>query len=207
MAGVKDSNFVFTKIVELNLDGNFTVDSLFFFDSIALNFQINRENDGNTKNIKLRLSSFIPPYIDSSTLNSNWQDDNRIIGGVDTAFTKAELDRYERSKLKMLKPVTVKAWKTSRKELDDRYATGIFSEPTPLSYDVRLDKSVRTIWQYLRKNLPGFIGGPDIGMEPKFNGKDALFFVDGEPQSVEDIGDYWYEGDCVHQGVSKSLGG
>jgi hypothetical protein len=48
MAGVKDNNFVFTKIVELNQDGNFTVDSLFFFDSIALNFQIKRENDGNT---------------------------------------------------------------------------------------------------------------------------------------------------------------
>ncbi len=193
VAGVRDSNYLFTKLMKIDDAGEFMLDSLFFFGNIDLQFQINKDNDERTKDVKLTFDRFVPPMVDSNYFKILWEDDSIPIGNTDTFFTQKELSTYALSKMKLLKTVVVKATPNFRKELDDRYATGIFSELTPYSFDIRTDKSVHTIWEYLRKNLPGFNGGPDIGRTPTFHGEPLLFYVDNHPQSLDDVEDCWYE--------------
>jgi hypothetical protein len=53
------------------------------------------------------------------------------------------------------------------KQLDERYARGIFTGPSPFAFDLWEDNLVDTVWMYLRKNLPAFRGGTDIGQLPR----------------------------------------
>jgi hypothetical protein len=48
-----------------------------------------------------------------------------------------EVVKYELSKMRTLKAAVVKAWKSHRNELDNRYATGPFREPAMCSFDLR----------------------------------------------------------------------
>jgi hypothetical protein len=139
VAGVRDTSFLFTRVFPFDEKGNFSMDSLFFFDSVALKFQINKEEDGRTKDVKLSFASDARaiPSIDSSLFLSAWEDDKSLIDQRDTTFTSWELDNYETSKMKMLQPAIVKKWKDSRKELDQAYTSGPFSEPSLYAYDLR----------------------------------------------------------------------
>lgn len=154
VAGVRDSNYVFTKVVNIDARGNFKLDSLNFDGPIELRFQINKEEDGSTKDVKLSLARFVPPAVDASALRRDWEDDTVIIGKKDTVITPTEQKQYELAKFKTLKPAIVRAWKNPRKELDDRYTTGPFSEPALYVYDLRRDSSDynRDVFWYLNAN-------------------------------------------------------
>jgi hypothetical protein len=179
LTGVRDSNFVFIKTARLDDDGNFTLDSLFFFGPIDLEFQINKSEDGSTKNIHLTLANFIPPAIDSLCFN-DWVDDDLAIGKEDTFFTKNELSRYERSKVKTLKAAIVKAWKSHRNELDNRYTTGPFSEPAMYSYDLRTydNPYVRDLGSFLSRQCPRLSYDPSSGLVTDPDGRAIHYFVD-----------------------------
>jgi hypothetical protein len=179
LAGARDSNYLFTKILLMDSLGYFKVDSLFFFDTIAFNFQLNRDNDGSTKNIHLQFRKFTPPIGDSSFFTDTWPEDSLPMGKVDTFYSKKELRTYELAKIKTLTPVIVKGWKSPRKELDQKYTSGSFSEPAMYSFDIRTEHRFQNIGAYLRANLPGFQGGfgpSDTPIDPM--GHPILFFVD-----------------------------
>ena len=76
-----------------------------------LQFQINKEEDGGTKDVKLLLTKYIPPAVDSSLFRDNWEDDTKPLSKEDTFYTKQELRVSELAKVKTLQTVTVKKWK------------------------------------------------------------------------------------------------
>ena len=177
------------QIIPIDEKGRFNLNNLFFFDSAYVNYQLNSfDGDPAAKKIAITFDRFVAPGF-SATPDSLWKD--TVLDFPGTALTTRDIAIPPGAKIKELPPVTVKA--DIRKELDDRYATGLFSELTPYSFDLRTDKTVNNIWAYLRKNLAGFQGGLDIGQIPSFNGKGVLFYVDNQVQSLQDVQDYWYE--------------
>jgi len=179
LAGARDSNFLFTKTLRMDDIGHFKLDSLFFFDTVALHFQINKEDDGSTKNIRVQLTKFVPPAGDSSLFATSWLDDSVPMGKSDTFYSKKDLRIYELGKIKTLQPVIVKGWKSPRHELDHQYTSGVFSEPAMFSFDIRTERRFHDIGAYLRANLPRFQGGfglADPPVDP--TGHPFLFFVD-----------------------------
>jgi hypothetical protein len=158
-AGARDSGFLFARTSPIDKRGNFRLDSLFFFGDIDLQFQINKEEDGSTKNVKLRLRTFDPPGADSATLAGNWADDSLPTHGKDTVYTRNELTKAELARMTTLRPVVVKGWKSPRKELDNKYTSGAFSEPALYAFDIRTERRFRDIGSYLRANYPRFQGG------------------------------------------------
>jgi hypothetical protein len=184
MTGVRDSTFIFLRTADMDDAGDFSLDSLFFFGNIELQFQINKEEDGSTKNVRLTLAKFVPPIIDSSCF-VEWVDAGLPMGRADTLFTEPELSRYELAKLKMLKAAVVTHWESPRKELDHAYTWGGFSEPSMYSFDVRTERRVHDIGSYLRMQL-GMQGG--FGDDtPSLDGHSIVWFVDQEPYSWPEL--------------------
>lgn len=189
LAGARDSNFLFTKVVRMDSAGFFKADSLFFFDSIAVHFQINKQEDGSTKNIHLQINRFVPPAADSDVFSSNWTDDSITIGKKDTFYSQKDSSRYALVKMKTLTTLIVKGWKSPRQELDQRYTSGAFSEPAMYSFDIRTERRYHDIGAYLRAHLPRFLGGFSTSDTPR----DAmdhplLFFVDEQNYTWAELG-------------------
>jgi hypothetical protein len=176
MTGVRDSNFVFIKTVRIDEEGNFRLDSLFFFGAIDLQFQINKEEDGSTKNVHLSVFRFLAPPIDTSAF-SNCVDEDRPIGKEDTTFTAPELSRYELARVKTLKAATVRHWESPHMELDHLYTSGAFSEPSMYSFDVRTERRFHDIGSYMRMQL-GMLGGYNTNDTPSLHGHSIIWFVD-----------------------------
>ena len=141
ISGCRDSIYLFTKAVDMDAEGNFKLDSLFFFGAIGLQFQINGEEGFRSKDVKISLAGFTPPRINPMLFTSNWEDGVVTIGAADTAYTKTELERHDLSQVKTLQAAVVRHWKNRRQELDDTYTSGPFSEPAMYYYDLRNDSS------------------------------------------------------------------
>jgi hypothetical protein len=178
LAGVRDSIFLFIKTTDIDEKGGFALDSLFFYGSIDLQYQINKEEDGSTKNIHVTLARFVPPAIDSSSFD-NWVDQDKLLGKEDTLFSPAELSAHELAGVKTLKAAVVTHSESHRKELDNVYTTGAFSEPSMYSFDVRTETRVHDIGAYLRMQL-GMQGGFSDSDLPFLNGHPIVWFVDQE---------------------------
>ena len=174
-AGIKDSSFLFTKVMKLDSLGRFRLDSLFFFNNIDLHFQINEPEGSNSKNVALLLNRFVPPAVDTMALLENWEDDIQQLPDT-TSIRKP--NRAYIADAHMLKAVTVKSWKSPRKELDERYTSGAFSEPTAYSFDIRTERKYHDIGSYLRMNFPRFLGGFNpIDTPHDAMGHPMLFYV------------------------------
>ena len=176
-------------LVSIDDNGRFSIRGGFFFDSLSVSYQLNSyQDDPSAKGVHLVLDGFrIPDFVKPVTLF-------RLETDAEISTQLKEIQHMELpagTRVKELPQVIVTG--NVLKELDKRYASGMFSEPAPYLLDVRTDKSVHTIWAYLRKNLPGFMGGADLGMAPTFNDKSVVFFVDDQLQSLSDMEDYWYE--------------
>ncbi|HXB06111.1 MAG TPA: hypothetical protein VNW04_03325, partial [Puia sp.] len=197
IAGARDSSYLFTRLVNLDDSdgsGRFTLDSLFFFGKIDLQFQINKEGDGSTKNIRLDLTRFVPPAADTASFAADWEDDRQPKGSPDTVFSKAEQQKYALAKIKTLTPVTVRAWRSPRKELDNKYTTGAFSEPAMYSFDIRTERRFHGIGDYLRANFPRFQGGYSPSDSPSdAMGHPFLFFVDEQNYSWDELSMFDWE--------------
>jgi hypothetical protein len=177
------------EVIPIEANGRFNLKNAFFFDSASISYQLNSfEGDPAAKKIQLSLDNFMPPPFPLQ-IDSFWKD--TLLDRSNLAMMNIDSTIEPGMRIKELPKVTVKA--DFRKELDDRYTTGIFSELTPYSFDLRMDKTVNSIWAYLRKQLPGFQGGLDIGQLPTFDSKKIIFYVDNEVQSVNDIANFWYE--------------
>ena len=137
LAGIKDSNYLFTKTLPIDEKGKFRLDSLLFFDSLALQFQVNKPEDGRTKDLRLNLTRSAPLSIDPSSAISAWQDEPASFQERNIAYTPKEKDVYDLKKMQTLHPAIVRGRKDIRRELDDAYSSGSFSEPALYSYDLR----------------------------------------------------------------------
>jgi hypothetical protein len=180
VAGIRDSKYLFTKVINVDEGGYFKIDSLFFYDSIGLQFQVNGEEDASAKDIKLHLTEFVPPPVDSSLFVRNWEDDELPIGAPDTTYSPTERNRYDLTKMKTLKPVIVKGWKNPRDQLDDLYTSGPFSEPALYSYDLRTDSgNVRNVFYYLSAQCGRLTYDPRNDMLGDVLGHPIHYFIDG----------------------------
>src|SRR5262249_49757906 len=154
----------------------------FFFDNMDLQFQINKQEDGRTKDIKLNLVKYIPPSVDSNLFSSNWEDDTKPLSKEDTIFTKQELTAHEFSRIKTLKTAVVKGWKSPREELDHRYTSGPFSEPALYSYDLRTyDGRDRTIFNYINSLTTRLRYNMITNRIEDVQGHPVHFFIDEQP--------------------------
>jgi hypothetical protein len=75
---------------------------------------------GSRNDLKLNLSRFVPPAPDSMSFAETWQDDSSSLNNHE-ASVSVNKEFSEPRQIKVLKTVTVKGWKSPRKELDLRY--------------------------------------------------------------------------------------
>ena len=174
-------------LVQVKENGSFMMKGFYFYDSAWISYELNGfPDDPKAKNITLTLCPWDSPGFTKPD-KELWREGRLVLSEVWPGDTSIPADAV----VKELPPVTV--FSSALKELDNRYAQGIFSEPTPYAFDLRTDKSVSSVWAYLRKNLPGFQGGLDIGQYPTLDQRGVLFYVDGQAQSLDDMNNYWYE--------------
>lgn len=177
-------------VVPTDAQGHFTLDHSFFYDTAFLSFQLNSyENDPAAKKIQL---SFVRP----TTLpfhkpaDSLWEDTSAAPHPVMASVTPAIPPG---ASVKVLPKVTVRHWKDVRRELNDRYATGMFSELTPYAFDVRTEKRFHSLWSYLRNQMPGLQGGWNMCDPPMLDGRKVILYVDDQLVSYDEIQMYWFE--------------
>jgi hypothetical protein len=118
--------------VPIDLDGHFVLDSLFFFGSLKLYFQINGLEDASAKDVKLNLTNDVLPVIDGSVFHNGWEDDTKPLGKEDTMLSENELVAYKHSKINTLDTIYANGRidrRRLRREIDRRYTTGAFGEP------------------------------------------------------------------------------
>jgi hypothetical protein len=129
----------------------------------------------------MELNRDVPPTFDSTGYQQSWNDDSSQIA-VDTVYTDTETRRYDISKIKTLKPVIVKHYKSPREELDKRYTEGPLSEPMAYSFDVRTETRYYYIADFLRAQFgTEFSGGYSSNDTPlDMHGQPIMFYVDGE---------------------------
>jgi hypothetical protein len=168
--------------------GRVEIKGAFFFDSAYMSYQLNGlQDDPRDRAIRVTFDGFRSPVFRvpaEGWRDTVWKRPSNVLPPEDTSIPAG-------FKAKELPAVVVKA--QALKELDDRYAKGIFTEPTQFVFDLREDKTVSTVWRYLRKNLPGFHGGSDIGLPPGLDDRETIFYVDGEPRSIWEVDNFWYE--------------
>jgi hypothetical protein len=183
VAGIRDTSYLFLRNVEQDDNGNFILDSLLFYGKIKIQFRLNKMEDASNDNIRMVLKEYIPPAIDTTYYQQSWNDDSSRIS-VDTVYTEEEAHKYDISKVKTLKTVVVKHYKSPREELDKRYAEGPLSEPMALSFDVRTETRYSNIADFLRQQFGGqFSGGFSSSDTPKdLHGEPIMFYLDGQLQ-------------------------
>jgi len=142
----KDS-LIKTLVVQTDSIGQFELKHVFFYDSAKIFFQLNHFRDTSATHIQL---SFEPSFNPSFHRPIYWSKKDTINANYipDTSLHNIAKDEHE------LKPVTVEAKKSVRNEMDDKYTTGIFSEPTLYAFDVRNQDPTWDIGELLRKYVP-----------------------------------------------------
>lgn len=181
--GIKDTAYVFLRNAAQDDAGRFKLDSLFFFGKIRMQFRVNKIEDGNNDNIRVKLEHYVPPAFDTLSYRNCWEDDSAILS-VDTAYTKEERKKYNLSKVKTLKAVIVTHYKNPARELNERYTTGFLSEPMALSFDVRTETRYSNIADFLRMKFQNeFNGGYNAVDTPKDHNKEPImFYLNGNLQ-------------------------
>lgn len=175
ISGLSESGMPDTRLIPLDTAGRFALNGLFFFDKARMNFQLNHSSGDESRAIKMILTDKFAVPIFRRPSSDIWTDsvqqtdllaDNSI--AVPSQFPKA----------KTLDTVTVKAKKMDiREELDGKYTTGIFSEPTLFSYDLRNEKTYHDLQEYLRANIPGFECNPPSDT-PSWKRRPVIFYLD-----------------------------
>lgn len=182
ITGVKDTTYVFLRNVDQDDQGNFKLDSLRFYGKIKMQFRIYKsgEEDGQNDNLRLELSHRRLPALDTLAYQAQWEDDSAKIA-VDTTYSAKETATYDLSKVKTLKAVVVKHYKSASDELNAKYSTGPYSEPMALSFDVRTETRWVDMGSFLRQNM-GMSGGFSSTDTPQYPGHPVHFFVNDEVQ-------------------------
>jgi hypothetical protein len=183
VTGIKDTTYVFIRNIDQDDHGNFRLDSLLFYGKIRMQFRLNKMEDGSNDNVRLELKRYIPPQFDTSAYQQTWSDDSTKLS-VDTVYTEDETHKYDLMKVKTLKTVIVKHFKSPREELDKRYTSGPLMEPLQLSFDIRTETRYSNISDFLRQNFGmDFQGGFSSSDTPKdHNGEPVMFYLDGNLQ-------------------------
>jgi hypothetical protein len=176
---VKDSTILLSKVLHVDSTGRFSLSHLFFFGKANIFFQLNSTGQDN-KDVQLIMNQFhSPTFHMPATLTKK--------DGVLIAERLPNWDTVRvRTKGRQLKEVTIKGWKSSRKELDHTYTSGAFSEPALYSFDIRNVKH-DDLWTYLESHLPGFRrdnDGTPMYFEDKLR---LLFYVDEQLKRWDEL--------------------
>lgn len=131
------------KVFLIDQNGRFMLNNLFFFGEGYFHYQLNGKNASKDE-ISLKVDEMPVPAFDIPKVN--FPAAYKSVGGVyDTlAF---------RSKVRKLQEVRIKGYRNPRTHLDSVYATGIFSNPTLYSFDVRKQKYDIGLGEYLHQQL------------------------------------------------------
>jgi len=175
--------FIFTPVDSM---GNFVLDNLLFFDTASAFFQVNKKGYA-AKNVQLKMKPFPSFPLTADVLNGT------VFPSVaeDTAFThsgnrEAELLAGLRrlQKAKELKEIIIRGHKkTPIEELDDRYASGLFTGGVSQSFDFVNDNKQAVAYMDILSFLQGRIAGVQISGAPpnvtvKYRGGTPAFFLD-----------------------------
>jgi hypothetical protein len=176
------SDFTDTRLVRVDEGGHFTINGLLFFDTAKMHFQLNHSYS-EVGNIHLTFNGIACHPGFALPLNDKWADSvvdtdwlTRYSVKSPAAFTKA----------KVLDTVVVKRRPDIREEMDHTYTTGIFSEPTLFSFDLRTETRYHELEGYLRANIPGFECNPPADT-PSWKRRPVIFYVDEQLYSWDDL--------------------
>jgi hypothetical protein len=176
----------------LDSQGHFSINQLVFFDTAQAYFQVNKKGYKGT-NVQLRLTP--PPYFPL-----NPQDLKGVVfpePATDTAFIGsgnkeadllAGLRRLQ--KAKELKEIIIKGHKkTPLEEMDERYASGLFTGGYSRDFDVLNDKAAMgymDIITYLQGRVAGvIISGAYPNVSVRYRGGTPAFFLDEVPTTLD----------------------
>jgi hypothetical protein len=188
VAGIKDSTFIFNKLLSIDSLGRFALDSLVFFDSIDLHFHVNGANTSNVDNMKLEISLPVIPHLEfTPSFASNWIDNvSKETDDVDSYIKRKDKAIVEYRNIKTLEKVEVKGRKNVLSALNRKYTTGVFSEATPYTYDLDSGRNQYYLKDFLQTNFPEIEFDPATDF-PRFKGKPIIFYFDEQLVTWETI--------------------
>ncbi len=149
--------------------GKFQMKGFFWSDTANMHFQVS----GRSEKVKLLFSenkfsrSYTAPAIQQWQVGSD---------SVKKIIDNPYITRSGFGNAKLLAAVTVTGRKDPREELDHKYATGFFAEPTLFSFDLDEEKT-SDLEECLKTKVPGYFR--DIRADtPEVNGTPIVFFLD-----------------------------
>ncbi len=176
----------------LDSQGHFTLNQLVFFDTAQAYFQVNKKGYAGT-NVQLRMtpSPFFPlnPEEVRGVVFPQPASDTTFVGSSNReADLLAGLRRLQ--KAKELKEIIIKGHKkTAIEELDEKYASGLFTGGYSRDFDLINDKSAvayMDVLSYLQGRVAGvMISGAPPNMSVRFRGGTPAFFLDEIPTTID----------------------
>ena len=170
-------------------DGNFSQKDLFFMDTAYFDYQRNTSK-WNADDVGL---SFFerrdPPFVAPSYYE---KDDSALVEDTSVLFANDDLAPGARgfNQVRQLKTIVIKeTYQQKRDRLDQKYTSGMFSEPAPFFFDLvkEPDPYAMDIFEYLRRHLSGFQYVAGLDSQPTFNGKRVVFFVNEEQTPFQSL--------------------
>lgn len=173
-------------IAPLDSGGNFALNGLVFFDTAQAFYQVNKKGwSGTNVQLQLNPAPFFPfnPEMTKGTIFPEAGQDTAFIGkGNREADLLAGLRRLQ--KAKELQEIVIKGHKkTPLEEMDERYASGMFTGGQGYNFDLVNDnKSADAyfdILSFLQGRVPGLlISGAFPNVSARYRGGTPAFFVD-----------------------------
>ncbi len=185
-------------ISPLDSAGNFALNGLVFFDTAQAFYQVNKKGWSGT-NVQLRLNPapifpFNPDMVKGVVFPETAQDTAFVGKGNREADLIAGLRRLQ--KAKELQEIIIKGHKkTPLEEMDERYASGMFTGGQGYNFDLVNDNKSASayfdILSFLQGRVPGLlISGAFPNVSARYRGGTPAFFVDEmntDPDMLESI--------------------
>jgi hypothetical protein len=180
-------------MVPVDSAGDFSVDGLIFFDTATAYFQVNKKGYAG-KNVQLKLKPFPNFPLTAEDLSGivfpPSTEDSAFVGtGNREAELLAGLRRLQ--KAKELKEIIITGRKKSPlQEMDERYASGLFSGGDSHSFDLVNDNkdamAYMDILSFLQGRVAGLmISGTFPNVSVRYRGGKPSFFVDEMPAQLD----------------------
>jgi hypothetical protein len=160
----KKANEIFA--VPVNPDGTFNESSLILFDTAQIYYQLPKDKGLNDVSVQF-MQNRLPPVLKNEQANGSFYNFNADTSGSSRhrQLAAATVENAEFEKAKVLETVTIKGKsKSTVEELDEKYASGLFSGGDAVQFDLLHDPFAIAsigIFQYLQGKVAGLQINPN----------------------------------------------
>ncbi len=184
--------------IPVDQNGKFEIEGLLFYDTARLYYQFNNDKDRVLTSrahfdIKNNLSKIVVPFkLDSNAAYQTILPPKDVLAKNIDIANKNQSVRDARNKVQTLDAVTVTGrQKTRAQEMDERYASGLFSGGDATTFVIEDDfaaQGIMTVLQYLQGRVAGLqITGTGSQMSMSWRGGSPSLFLNEMMSNVDMI--------------------